>query len=260
MRRFWLPLLALLLAHPLVAHGAVSPKRAAAARAEASALWAAGQRHYAAGELAEAVQSFRRGFALDGRPEFLYAMGQAERKRGNCDRAIVHFKDYLRLARKASQRAAARLQIQRCEALVPPEPPTPPTPAKPPTPPVAEPPSLVSSRPAVLASAPSPAVDPAPSPRPPRDDDVRPTARRRWYRDLWGGLLLGLGVGALGGGGALVGVGSAAVDPLAYPTYGAYDEALSSRRALRTAGVVSLAVGGALVVGSVIRYVVAGRR
>ncbi len=66
-------------------------------------------------DYAGAVHDFEAGWAIDPHPDFLYAMGQAERMNGRCDLAINHYGAYLLQVTSKAQVAAARLQLERCE-------------------------------------------------------------------------------------------------------------------------------------------------
>jgi tetratricopeptide (TPR) repeat protein len=74
-----------------------------------------GLSRYEAGDFAGAVDAFERGHAIDPRPGFLFAMAQAERRRGDCARAIVHYERFLASSPPDEQAIAAREQRDRCE-------------------------------------------------------------------------------------------------------------------------------------------------
>jgi hypothetical protein len=76
-----------------------------------------GVRHYGERRLDEAVREFAAGYELDPRPEFLYALGQAHRARGDCDRATGYYHAFLRTAPPPAQAEKARVQLARCEQL-----------------------------------------------------------------------------------------------------------------------------------------------
>ncbi|MBA3396677.1 MAG: tetratricopeptide repeat protein [Deltaproteobacteria bacterium] len=71
-------------------------------------------RHFEAQQYAEAIVEFQAAYQIAPRPELLYGIAQAERLRGNCERAIVAYETYLRTAPKDRQAAAARANIERC--------------------------------------------------------------------------------------------------------------------------------------------------
>lgn len=117
-----------------------------------------GLERYERGNLIGAVEAFERGYAMEPRPMFLFALGQAHRKRGDCERARASFDAFLATSPPAAQADAARDQRERCEPPAPatvaePAPaPAPPTAAPPPPPPAApRPPPWWSDRLAVGA-------------------------------------------------------------------------------------------------------------
>src|SRR5258706_13201345 len=77
-------------------------------------LYSEGERDYQAGRYENAVRAFERAYALSSAPAVLYALGQAERKKGDCKAAVDHFKRFLDSAPKRSARDAARFQMVRC--------------------------------------------------------------------------------------------------------------------------------------------------
>jgi len=194
---------------------------------EARSHWNEGQRLYAADRYDEAIRELEAGRRIDPRPEFLYALGQAERKRGRCDAAITHFRAYLAEARAPSEISAASLQIERCER------------------------QLERERQAAPAAAPS---------RPPPIATEAPPAREGppWYLDVWGGVLSGAGVAALIASAILYVSAESAIDPASYATLPGYEDALDARDLRATAGAVTFAVGAALLAAGVLRYVLAG--
>src|SRR5262245_21061361 len=57
----------------------------------------------------EAIKQLREGYAMQGSPVFLYALGQAERMRGNCREALIHYQAFLDSHPLPSQAKAAQL-------------------------------------------------------------------------------------------------------------------------------------------------------
>jgi hypothetical protein len=106
---------------------------ASAAHAEAPSNEAApylerGLRFYATQRYADALVELRGGYAVDPHPDFLYAIGQAERMSGNCKHAIDAYRAYLRTQPPELEANRAKTQVERCEAqlLVETAPPKPP--------------------------------------------------------------------------------------------------------------------------------------
>jgi tetratricopeptide (TPR) repeat protein len=90
------------------------------ARAEQSAneraeeLLARGQREFADGRYADAVETLRSGYVLSPQPRFLYALGQAYRLNHQCKEAVKAYRGFIRSEPSKTQIAAAEANINRC--------------------------------------------------------------------------------------------------------------------------------------------------
>jgi hypothetical protein len=200
---------------------------------EARAHLVRGLEHYEKGRFAEAVSEFLAGQAIDAQPEFRYALGQAERKRGRCAEAIVYYQSYLDTRPSSVQAATARQNIARCKATVA-ELPPPSTPA------------------------PAPTLAPAPSTTPP------PAPRANAAHDWRGHLLWSLGALTVAAGGTLWGLAERDLQAVAGATRydqftAAYDSAAGAD-SQRIAGIVVLSAGGALIVAGIARLGYVARR
>jgi tetratricopeptide (TPR) repeat protein len=183
-----------------------------------------GLKLYNEGRYEEAIRELRLGYALEPLPDILYTLGQSARKLGRCQEAIGYYRQYLQGADAASA-GAARFQIERCEQQLRD--------------------ARAAAQPMVTVAAPPP---PAPGPPP-----------RPFYRDALGMSLAGVGLGtALAGAGLLI--GSVVTVHDAHGTLQAFDDALGRADAMRTAGIVLAAGGGALLVGGIIRLSLVARR
>jgi tetratricopeptide (TPR) repeat protein len=199
-----------------------------------------GLRNYAVGHYPEAIASFQRGYELEPRPEFLYALAQAQRMSGDCRGAVASYRAFLRTTPPERAAIPARQNLARCEELLAaaPQPeavtpaPVEPTPSGP--------------------SAPSGIEKPLPPPPP------------RWYRDRAGIALGVVGLAAAGAGAALWGVGEAGARTLAdatqYGQFAAHGSSADAYANERIAGIICVAVGGALVVTSIGRFAAVSRR
>ena len=191
----------------------------------------AGLRAFAVQDYAHAISEFQTGFEIDPRREFLYALGQAERMSGDCEKAIRSYDAFLQTNPPDRQAEPARQNIKRChDELAAKTPPPPPKPDPPPEP------------------MPQPIIAPV-APVPPRPVD------KPWYTDTWGDVLVGSGVAALVVGGL---VWSGAQDDIAaahgsmgYTDFAAHADGAETRQ---TIGVVTMIAGGALIAGGVVRY------
>lgn len=226
-------LLCALLASGLGATAAASPS-------PVDTLLERGLRSYAVGHYPEAIASFQRGYEMQPRPEFLYALAQAQRMNGDCRGAVASYRAFLRTTPPERAAAPARQNLARCEELLAA---TPPPDAV--TPEVVAPHQPPPSLPSPFAEKPLP-------PPPP------------WYRDRAGIALGAVGLAAAGAGAALWGVGEAGARSLADASkYGQFAEHGGSADTYgheRLAGIVCVAVGGALVVAAVGRFAVVARR
>jgi tetratricopeptide (TPR) repeat protein len=190
-----------------------------------------GLRLYNDGRYEDAIRELRLGYALEPLPAILYTLGQSARKLGRCDEAIGYYRQYLRSA-DATSAGAARFQIERCEQQQ------------------REAREAQAREAQARAAAERPPVPATPTPPPP--------PRRPFYRDALGMSLAGVGVG-----GALAGAGLLIAAPLTVQHSRAslqqFDDALGRAQTMRTAGIVLVAGGGALVIAGVIRLALVAR-
>ncbi len=200
----------------------------AAVAAPADELLERGLRSYAVGRYDEAIAAFQRGYELAPHADFLYALGQAQRMKGDCRAAVKSYRAYLRTAPPERAAAPARENLERCERELANEPPPPPAAAT---------------------------VEPQPA-TPPAALVIAP--RRRARDDRAAAVLAGLGGAALVAGGALWGVGEggarALADAATYDQFAAHGHDGDAYARERTAGIVAVAVGGALVTVAVARW------
>lgn len=204
------------------------------ARARASALADEAETLWANDDLQGAQEALARAYQLDPNPYFLFGRGRLAAEAKDCESAVALMREFLELYPEADGHEDARAVIEGCGETV--SPPTPPTPAEPP-PPIVAPPE-------------APRTDPA-------DDQTV----RAWHRDPVGGILVGAGgVGLATGLGLFVGAIVERNGAEDAATTDAYRDSISRTRGLETSGVIVAAVGGALAVGGVIRYVLVAKR
>lgn len=203
--------------HPVVADDtSLSPA--------AAALWDEGQALYRQGRYLDAIDRFERGRAIDPRPDFLYAEGQAVRKTGDCRRAIELYRRFIIESSTPSKVEAGRLQISRCAT------------------------DLAGSGQTPEGGAQT---------RSETEHVVVPSregARLAWHRDVLGLGLAAAGVAALGTGAVFTVHGHRQLDESAARTYLQVENEVDSRTRDLTIGRVLVGVGGALGVGALLRF------
>jgi hypothetical protein len=197
---------------------------------EAAQADAEGRRHFEAGNFAEAAALYARAHGKDPRPTYLYHWAQAERRAGNCPVAAQLYRRYLEHDVGPENDAAARKNLARCGYADEP---------------------VDAPEPAVLE------VD-ATTGATPRGGARRDTT---WLRDPWGITLVGLGGGGLLAA-AILGGGSAAEIRRANRATIEDDYARHADRAgtLRVAAIATGAIGAALLVGGITRWLLVRRR
>jgi len=194
-----------------------------------------GMIHYQDKAFDKAITELKKGQKLDPRPEFLYALGQVYRAKGDCPEAVKHYEAFLETAPPPKQAEAAKANIERCkEALAAAKPTPPPPPAEPP--PVAAPPP------------PPPPTAPPPT-----------TLRRPWYRNWTAHALVAGGVATLVTGVVVWQQGRLTIDRAwsadTYESYEARSRDLSRADAMQKSGVALMGVSGALFVAGALTYI-----
>ena len=138
------------------------------------------------GKYKEALEELTLAYALDPRPELLYAIGQVHVQLGNCQQAISFYERFLGTKPAAGPAAAAKEAIETCKTSPPPEVTPDPVPE--------------------VKPDPVPERDPEPMPQgPPQgngnvNETPPSTGGKPWYKDVIGDALVGGGVvaGVLG--------------------------------------------------------------
>jgi outer membrane biosynthesis protein TonB len=131
------------------------------------------------GKFKEALDELTLAYALDPRPELLYAIGQVHVQLGNCQDAIAFYERFLATKPAKGPTAAAKEAIQTCKSAAPPDP-------KPDPEPVKQQPDPEPVKP-----------DPEPMPQPPpKNETPTTTGPSPWYKDVIGDVLVGGGIAA----------------------------------------------------------------
>lgn len=189
-----------------------------------------GLRYYEQRRFERAIAEFSRGYDIHPLPEFLFALGQSERRSGDCASARVYYQRFLATSPPARQVTAANMHVEGCRRA--------------------------------LQDGPGSARDnPAPRPEPVQPvqsvyiPPVADTAPAPWYHDWLGDSLLAVGTASVATGVILVVKSRSDTDQAGWvATYPEYDTAVNSARRSRLLGIVSLAAGTALVAGAAYRF------
>src|SRR5512139_497335 len=152
-------LLLLLALIPTTAH--------ADAKSEAKAHIEKATNLHGEGKFKEALEELTLAYALDPKPELLYAIGQVHVQLGNCTQAISFYERFLQSKPAAGPASAAKEAIQTCKNAPPPEVKPEPEPKPEPVPVKQEP-------------EPMPQPQPQSQPQPERP----PSAGKPWYKDV----------------------------------------------------------------------------
>lgn len=119
---------------------------------------------------AEALDELKTAFALDPRPELLYAIGQAHSSMGQCPQAKTFFERFVATKPAPDLRQLAKDAIAACKDAPPPA-----------TEPEPDP-------------KPEPKPEPEPTPEPPPAVELPPERPSPWYADVLGDVLVGAGL------------------------------------------------------------------
>jgi len=175
------------------ARAAPAPAAAALAEGASDEQLATARQHHAAGsklyDLAEyeaALREFKEAYRAVEDPAFLFNIAQCHRKLGHAQDAITFYRNYLRRAPHAANRAEVERRIAELERApaAPPAPPGDSAPLAPPTPaavPSAPAPSPAPAETLIAAPASAPAAAPAET----------PFYRRGWFWIVAGAVVAG---------------------------------------------------------------------
>jgi hypothetical protein len=204
----------------------------AAARAE---------KHFAAGEYEAAIAALEEAYAIEPDRAFIFAQGSAYQALDRCSEAIERYEAFLATEPSRDETIKANDRIASCRTKEPPpSEPAPDVAAEPTNAPTSAPPSSVATKPA--------------------SDTTASVDSRPWHRDPAGATLLGVGLASLVGGTVLTVVGArsrlAAGDEM---DEGAFRSKLRTSNTMQGVGIGLAVTGGALVIGSIVRYAIVAR-
>jgi tetratricopeptide (TPR) repeat protein len=191
-----------------------------------------GLRDYQAGRYEQAIREVLEAQAIDPRSEFLFTLGQMERRRGDCRKASEYYHAFMERSDDPVALNAAQQLLDQCQQQLGPGPP--------PAPSRAPPPANVT----VPAIAPTVNEPPATAPI---------VVRRRWYRDPASAALAAGGL-ALAGTSAGLFVDSANRTAAAQARYDLFLAERSAAPDERAVAVATLCAGAVLLGVAVVRY------
>ena len=117
MRYVTLLALLVLIATPVQAQDRVRTNKVSdPVSAEASRAFWLGKDHYDAGNFAQAVEQFRRAFALTNDPDLLYDIAQSYRKMDQCAAALDSYRSFLRAAPESPLAPQAEKQVAQLQS------------------------------------------------------------------------------------------------------------------------------------------------
>ncbi|MBL4687984.1 MAG: hypothetical protein JKY37_25560 [Nannocystaceae bacterium] len=180
------------------------------------------------GRFAEAASAFADAYVATEDPVFLFGRAQALRRAGNCAAAIGVLQAFIDTSPPKPDVVEAQRVIDACRAVL------------------GEPDPEPQSEPEPVASLVDTSVPP---------DRERPP----WLRDVPGGVLLGVGAFVtVAGVGTYAGAFAMARDRSEPESD--FEDRSQRVRSTAAAGIVLMTVGGALIVGGIIRYAIVARR
>ena len=196
-----------------------------------------------------AIQEYQAAYAAEAKADYLWGLAQAQRASGDCATAIKTFKAYKRNDITSNQSTAAELQITRCEAE---------TEKKQAEAALAAQKAAEATKAqAAPSNAPAPGTSPPPKPETSADADhpATPAGPKPFYADVLGDVLFigGVGAASVGTYFLLKGNSNMSSSP-SNPTYRLYDLAVDHAAGEQKIGTVTLAIGGALLAGAVVRW------
>lgn len=200
---------------------------------------------YKEGNFEDAIDKFRKGFEMEPAAAFLYSWAQAERKSGNCRAAIRLYSQFIDSKPGPEPVEYATEQKAACaEVLAAEEPEA-----------VGE--GVVDDEPVEDEPIEDAPIEDAPIEETP--DEIPDDGAKPWYKDPLGASLVAAGVVGVGAGTGLI-VAAQVEEDKASADYGSFADRVRRIENFRIAGGVILGVGGALLIGGIIRWTILGVR
>ena len=205
------------------------------AKAKAKEHLDAGTRFFNVQQYDKAADEYQQAYLLVPDPTYLYAVAQAQRLGGDCEKALLSYEAYLRT--NPADPSKAQTNIERCQQDLANH--------------------TVTRETMIQAPIIEAPVIPAPAPPTPAEPEMTSAP---WSGDWIGHVLVGGGVLAAAGGAYFFMSGRSAIsDNNGAATYDQFASAhggLGNAHTKEVIGVSAMAVGGALLVGGLIHYYV----
>ena len=200
-----------------------------------------GLKHFKDKQYEKAIQLFQTGYDKEPKPEFLFALGQAERLSGDCVSARVYYERYIAIeSLRDKQRAAAAKQLSKCEAALG-------------SSPLDD--EVDANETSTEEKIDQDANESSDSPDLNLSDTKLRARHSPWYKDLMGDALLGAGVVA--GAGSIVMwrmSESAEQDALSASQYDDYSDRIGDARFKRNVSLMAAGTGALLFTAAIWRY------
>lgn len=212
---------------------------------DAKAAFNKGIAAYQRKDYAAAALAFAKSDYLEPDLETEYAWAQAERKAGNCGKAVQLYEKLIaNPTLPSANRSAVQQQLAECKAILAAEKPVEKQPEKQPEKPAEQPPAPVVDDKPDLPGTPQTPERPAPG-----------ATARAWWKEPVGGSLVTLGVlsGAVGGYFLYTGH-TAEQQSKQADNFAKFTELHDKARSRGEIGVIATASGGALLVGGILWY------
>lgn len=204
------------------------------AKATARAHLDAGTKFFNIQQYDKAADEYQQAYLLDPDPAYLYAVAQAQRLGGDCEKALLSYQAYLRT--NPTDPSKAQKNIERCQQDL----------------------ANHTVTHETMIQAPVIEAPVIPAPQPPGGPAAPEMVAEPWSGDWVGHVLVGGGVLAAAGGAYFFMAGRSAIsDNNGAATYDQFASAhggLGNAHTKEVIGVSAMAAGGALLVGGVLHY------
>lgn len=212
-----------------------SPVMAKPKKRDAKAAFDRGVAAYKKNDYPGASSALMKSYELEADVDTLFAWAQAERKQEHCDKASELYEKLLTYKLPPENKSAVEAKLQECREIF----------------------AAAQAKPAAQPVAPLPPeptrAEVAPTPVAPVAEVVDERGGRAWYKDPVAIALLGTGVVATGlGTGLLLSAKSLHDDSEAATDYAKHKSLADDAQSRSTLGLITVAAGGALVIGGVV--------